>query len=153
LIADSERLLALSLLLVTWSLCRSRRRIQSITPITYASSSSTVGNLGGVVPALTKSRLINSHSAHLDPNLRIGAISRPGKPWIPAFGQSIATAVAALDKPPPVVKGDLFLFYGLFSEVSTNFPYRNYQSPISDLNVIFGWLQVEQVQSRYHPPL
>lgn len=106
------------------------------------------GNLGSVVEDLTtgrkKTRRVTSEQlAHPDPDLDEQLLDRPSG-WLPAFGQGGA-AQSHLDN-EGVGSGDLFLFFGWFRQVIKKSNSRwDYKDRTPDLQVLFGWLQVDAV--------
>ncbi len=98
--------------------------------------------ISGIVSDLTDDRLVASSAAHLDPDLRAGAISRqPG--WQPLFGQDSA-AQTHLER-HRVGPGDILLFFGWFREVHQPFERWSYVPNAPDLHMLFGWLEVGEV--------
>jgi len=100
--------------------------------------------LSEIIEQLSKSKrnkFDTSRHAHLDPDLDRDRLEsrRPG--WRAAFGQ--------VGQPQSFLKnvqaGDLFLFFGWFRHTSIAKGYLRYQSPVKELHVIFGWLQVEEI--------
>lgn len=100
--------------------------------------------------------------AHLDPDLRAGALSARCANWRPLFGACDA-AQAHLDA-KRVGKGDLFLFFGWFKQTQWDRGKLTYTPRAPDLHLIFGWLEVGDVwrlgarhpdtlpaSARYHP--
>lgn len=97
-------------------------------------------NLGLLVEGLTSGKIIGTDTAHLDPDLRYGALARQSG-WRPAFGQS-SSAQSHLNS-NDVGKDDLFLFFGWFKEASKE--RRQFSPGAANLHIIFGWLQVGEV--------
>lgn len=88
----------------------------------------------------------NNLGAHADPDLIENQKKRENG-WKPTFGQASA-AQGQLEK-YGISKGDLFLFFGLFSHVNCN--HDDEIKSVSDLKLLgkpfhcfFGWLQTEQ---------
>jgi len=77
-------------------------------------------------------------TAHLDPDLRPEAKARTAG-WLPTLGQS-GSALRHLMK-HGVTQGDIFLFYGLFQEVSVE-PGGRLIFTGKKQQVLWGWLQV-----------
>lgn len=75
--------------------------------------------------------------AHLDPDLRRDSLNRPPD-WRPAFGQSLSAESHLVAE--GVEPGDLFLFFGWFRQVDTEW---RYVKDAPDRHVIFGWLQID----------
>ena len=99
-------------------------------------------SIGFLVEGLTAGQHRASESAHLDPDLRRESIDRlPG--WRPSFGQN-SSAQSHLSN-MGVTKGDLFLFFGWFREAVLDNQHWVYNPGSPDLQVIFGWLQVDEV--------
>jgi hypothetical protein len=100
-------------------------------------------NMGDLLPlGQPKTRLSPLSDAHLDPDLDSKAINRTGT-WMPAFGQA-KTAAKHLHK-QGVCHGDLFLFFGWFRNIKRNGTTWSFVSADSGQNIIFGWLQIENV--------
>ena len=84
---------------------------------------------------------------HLDPDLDLD-LKIKGKRrqhgWRGLFGQS-GSPQSALSK---LQAGDLFLFFGLFSQVIDGAQGIRYASreKSAELNVLFGWLQIEKIE-------
>jgi hypothetical protein len=102
--------------------------------------------IGSLVEGVTGGRVHGESELHLDPDLRMNAISR--NVFQPAFGQ-VGTAQSHLEK-KGVSKStaaedkDLFLFFGLYRRVQSSGGWR-YVSRAPKLHVIFGWLQVDKI--------
>lgn len=118
-------------------------------PIPHASGNLTYQDItfdgrpiGDVVSDLTDRRLLASSAAHLDPDLRAGAIPREAG-WQPLFGQDGA-AQTHLEK-NHVGQGDLLLFFGWFRKVHKTDDRWSYVPHAPDLHVLFGWLEVGEV--------
>lgn len=99
-------------------------------------------SLGPVVEGLSRGRRRASESAHLDPDLRKEAIPRL-EGWKPAFGQNSSAQSHLANM--GIAKGDLFLFFGWFREAILRHDGWLYKRGSPDLQIIFGWLQVDQV--------
>jgi hypothetical protein len=91
-------------------------------------------NVGELVEHLTRGGQQASDGAHLDPDLRRDARSRPPG-WRPVLGQ-VAAAQGHL-RNRGVGPGDLFLFWGLFREVDGDLSWVG-----RPVHVIWGWMQV-----------
>lgn len=118
-------------------------------------------SVGKLVRDLSGGSMRATAKAHVDPDLDRGHLVRdPG--WRPLFGQCGAaqTHLQSLN----VGQGDLFLFFGWFRHVELYRRRWRYVSGAPDLHVIYGWMQVESVESvesikrsrrdawmRYHP--
>ena len=98
-------------------------------------------NLGELAMALTKGKVKDCFYAHLDPDLREGALART-RGWRPCFGQE-GSAQGHL-KGKDIGRGDLFLFFGWFKEVEqVDGGLRYRKTP--DLHVLWGWLLIDEV--------
>ncbi len=87
------------------------------SPVRYRDLTWRGRNLGDVVEALARGKVKRTFGAHLDPDLRRGALRRPAG-WRASLGQ-IGAAQGHLRK-QRVVPGDLFLFWGLFRAVDAD---------------------------------
>ena len=96
-----------------------------------------------MVESLTRGRIAGSDGAHLDPDLRRGAIRRT-RGWRPIFGQAGA-AQSHLAR-HRVGRGDLFLFFGTFRHAEKYGNAFRFVRSAPRLHVIFGWLQVAEVR-------
>lgn len=117
-------------------------------PIPHASGNVTYQDIifeghpiAGIVSDLTKSDLRASSPAHLDPDLRAGAMPRQAG-WQPLFGQDSA-AQTHLER-HGVGPGDIFLFFGWFRKVREVHDHWSYVPNAPDLHVLFGWLEVAE---------
>jgi len=99
-------------------------------------------NLGGIVEQLTNNRIKPSYLAHLDPDLNPASIKRD-KGWTPLFGQ-VSAAQGHLSN-QSICKGDLFLFFGLYRNVTTINNRYYYDSKSLPKHVIWGWLQIGDI--------
>lgn len=95
-----------------------------------------------LVSDLTDDRLLASSRAHLDPDLRAGAIPRQAG-WQPLFGQDGA-AQAHLER-HRLGPGDILLFFGWFRRVHKPHERWRYVPDAPDLHVLFGWLEIGEV--------
>lgn len=110
---------------------------------TYGDVQSSAGNVGQLLGQLPKSHFCASDPVHLDPDLDAMSIPRR-KGWRAAFGQA-GTAQSHL-KNQNVDSGDIFLFYGWFSEVQRGRVGRWKRVPgARNVHVVFGWLQVDSI--------
>jgi hypothetical protein len=96
-----------------------------------------------IVEDLTHRRVKGSDRAHLDPDLRRGAIAR-GAGWRPIFGQAGA-AQSHLAR-NGVGAGDLFLFFGCFRRAEKIAGAFRFVRSAPKLHVLFGWMQVARVE-------
>ena len=102
-------------------------------------------SIGRLVSDLTGGRIESDAPAHLDPDLRRGALRRRPDGWRPAFGQ-VGPAQGHLAR-CGVGVGDLFLFFGLFRQAYED-PRDGRVRWVPDArnqHVIFGWMEVEEV--------
>ena len=88
------------------------------------------------------SKIKESYTCHLDPDIRAGAKARP-QGWTPAFGQEKA-ALSHL-RNQQVGVGDLFLFFGWFRMTELSNGKLAYVKGAPDWHVIYGYLQVGAV--------
>jgi hypothetical protein len=105
-------------------------------------------NLGELVKSLTRGRISDHSTAHLDPDLRRAAIPRL-RGWRPMFGQGGA-AQSHLHE-AGVTPGDLFLFFGWFRRVINHGRDFRYDPRADDQHVIFGWLQIDRIYETFPP--
>lgn len=83
-------------------------------------------------------------SGHLDPDINKDSIDRK-EGWRGSFGQTGASLTHLMNN--NVGEGDIFLFYGWFKEAeldSLTGKYR-YKRNSPDLNVIFGYLEIDEM--------
>jgi Nucleotide modification associated domain 3 len=79
--------------------------------------------------------------AHLDPDLRPGALASRPNGWKPAFGQSGAAAGHLANQ--YVDEGDLFIFFGWFRKTKKiNGKLRFDPADIHGRHIVYGWLEV-----------
>lgn len=95
-------------------------------------------NLGDLVPRLAGGKPRAHYGAHLDPDL-IPAMRPRAPDWRPVFGQ-LGPAQGHL-RNNRVREGDLFMFFGLFREVSEA---GGYISGAPPRHVLWGWLQIAE---------
>jgi len=113
------------------------------SPISYGDIRDWRGeSIAPIVEQLTRGRLGGGDRAHLDPDLRRGALKRH-RGWRPIFGQTGAAAAHLASY--QVGAGDLFLFFGWFRRVEQLARGFRFISGAADLHVIYGWMQVGQV--------
>lgn len=116
-------------------------------------------DLGRVVSELTRGRIRSDFRAHLDPDIRRGSMSRAAG-WRPVFGQC-GHAQGHL-RNCGVSAGDIFLFFGLFRQVTIRGGQFAWAVGSRPLHIIWGWLQVGEIiavdgpasvpaWARYHP--
>jgi Nucleotide modification associated domain 3 len=112
------------------------------SPLSYQEIKIKRVPIGDLVQQLTnKNHTIPAYSrAHLDPDLDKESTERlPG--WRAAFGSTQGHL-----RQQQIQKGDLFLFFGLFRDVSlTSTPYSfecTYKPDSKPQHILFGWLQV-----------
>ena len=98
-----------------------------------------VGPFGALVYDLTRGKINADMSCHLDPDLDRSVVDRR-LGWRGSLGQ-VGAAQSHLTN-QRVGEGDLFLFWGLFRDVSRNERW-DYSGPAQ--HRIFGWLQVGEV--------
>lgn len=101
-------------------------------------------NLGSVVQELTGRGCVGKMGVHLDPDLDRTAVPRR-RNWRPCFGQVGAPQTHLENQ--DVGKGDIFLFFGWFREVSREHGTLGYRRESPDIHCLFGWLQVGEI---YH---
>lgn len=112
------------------------------SPIRYADIKFDGESIVPLVSDLTHGRIPPSHSAHLDPDLFPGSLSRLTG-WRPIFGQTGA-AQAHLGK-NGVQAGDLFLFFGLFRHTTLTQGIYAWLKGSQPVHVIWGWLQIGEI--------
>jgi hypothetical protein len=110
------------------------------SPVAYKDIAWGEYNLGEIVTGLTNGRITPERLAHLDPDLDPNSITRP-EGWRPIFGQ--ANAAQGHLRNQGVGPGDLFLFFGLFREVTIEENQIQFKRNSPAKHVIWGWLQVE----------
>lgn len=99
-------------------------------------------NLGSIVSDLTYGRIPASHFAHLDPDLSRESLPRSSD-WKPLFGQTGA-AQGHLRK-NSVQVGDIFLFFGLYKEVTQSTGRLVWDTRSLCRHLLWGWLQIDEV--------
>ena len=97
-----------------------------------------------LVRDLSKGKLKGSERVHLDPDLDPDALPREAQ-WQALFGQHGA-AQSHLHS-HNVGEGDVFLFFGWFRQVELYRRRWRYVAGAPDQHIIFGWMQVESVES------
>lgn len=99
-------------------------------------------SMGPLVEQLTVKAIRQSHGVHLDPDIRADALTNRPLGWRGLFGQAGAAQSHLSTR---VGKGDLFLFFGWFRQVSYNpdTGRYGYLKKAPNLHVLFGWLQIE----------
>jgi hypothetical protein len=103
--------------------------------------------IGEMVRQLSKGKWGPDDEVHLDPDIRREAVKRTG--FRAAFGQCGA-AQTHLSKQNVGVgsigeHNDLFLYFGRFREVEEQNEQWHYRHGSTDIQLIFGWLQVNEV--------
>jgi hypothetical protein len=97
-----------------------------------------------VLSDLSQGRYDLSSPVHLDPDLNRRADQRlPG--WRPALGQTGAAQSHLSSQ--GVERGDVFLFFGWFREVTRSQGKWRYVPSAPNLHMIFGWLEIDDVLS------
>jgi hypothetical protein len=116
--------------------------------------------LGKLVSDLTDGRIPASHFAHLDPDINSGSLSRQAG-WKPLFGQTGAAQGHLRNN--AVQTGDIFLFFGLFQNITQSAGKFQWDTHSPRRHVLWGWLQIgkslnvdgctqsEYEWARYHP--
>lgn len=119
-------------------------------------------SVGEIVETLTRGRIRRDDTAHLDPDLRRDSLPR-SPCWRPIFGQTGAARGHVRNQ--GIGPGDLFLFFGLFREVTWAEGALRYTVDRMPQHAVFGWLQIERILAvdspacqalawaRYHPHL
>lgn len=99
-------------------------------------------DLGCIVSGLIKNTNARDFGTHLDPDLDREA--RPRKTgWLPCFGQ-VGSAQSHLQN-QHVNKGDLFLFFGWYRQVTESNGTYSYKTGARDIHCLFGWLQIGEI--------
>ena len=80
------------------------------------------------------------HSGHLDPDIRPGVFSAYSELWKPLFGQVLQAQGVLRNR--GVTIGDLFLFFGTFRDVDSNFHFIANRQPE---HVIFSYFEVGEI--------
>lgn len=88
----------------------------------------------------TVARKVNVSECHLDPDLE-NRYAKGNFEWKPAFGQCDQAETHLSQHGVGI--GDLFLFYGWFRHA--DFGKLAYESPVQDLHVIWGYMQVGEI--------
>jgi len=110
-------------------------------PKTYNDIAALPGcSMGDLVRDLAPARIRPDFQAHLDPDLRRGALPRP-RGWRPLFGQ-IGQAQSHLAR-HGIGPGDLFLFFGLYRRVVQRAGRYEFDRGSRASHILFGWLQVD----------
>jgi hypothetical protein len=113
-------------------------------PTSYAKIALFGGHsIAKIVEDLTRGRIRRNDRAHLDPDLRLDALTR-APDWRPIFGQAGA-AQSHLAR-HAIGPGDLFLFFGCFRRVEQVGDSFRFVRDAPKLHVIFGWLQVARLE-------
>jgi len=112
------------------------------SPIRYKDIQWQEYNLGLLVSDLTDGRIPVSHFAHLDPDINSESLSRHTD-WRPIFGQT-GSAQGHLRK-NDVQSGDIFLFFGLFQNVSQSSRKFECEKRALKRHILWGWLQIDKI--------
>jgi len=103
--------------------------------------------VGKMVHQLSSGRVKPQDHVHLDPDIRENAIKRTT--FQAAFGQCGAAQTHLVNEgviPDEAGKNnDLFLFFGRYQEVIEHNGVWQYRPQTRDVQIIFGWLQVDQI--------
>jgi len=91
---------------------------------------------------LTKGKIRETDSCHLDPDLRSESLSRLSG-WRPAFGQ-VGPAQGHLNK-QGVSVGDIFLFFGWFQRTEYKGNRLVYDRTDKGFHLLYGWLQIAEI--------
>jgi hypothetical protein len=117
-------------------------------------------DLGEIVEQLTNGKFDGNCFAHLDPDLRRESLNARLPGWRPIFGQ-VDQAQTHLHN-QGVCNGDLFLFYGLYRNVTVGSGKIEYIPGQHQKHIVWGWMTVGDVLkvhsdtddpewARYHP--
>lgn len=112
------------------------------SPIRYQDIRWQEYDLGSLVSSLTEGDIPPSHFAHLDPDINTESLTRNPE-WRPVFGQT-GIAQGHLKK-NNVDAGDIFLFFGLFRNVTQISEKLNWDRRSPRRHIIWGWLQIDEV--------
>ena len=112
------------------------------SPIRYQDIKWHEYDLGKVVSDLTNGRIAASFFSHLDPDLNHESLPRSNN-WLPLFGQTGAAQGHLRNN--NVMIGDIFLFFGLFRDVSIKAKRLEWSTGSTLRHVIWGWLQVGRI--------
>jgi Nucleotide modification associated domain 3 len=99
-------------------------------------------HLGQLIGQLRSGKAGKLSKAHLDPDLRKASLNSRPQGWRGIFGQSFISEGHLSHH--CVGEGDLFLFFGLFKEVSLNGGTKVSYVRGKSKHVIWGWLKVEK---------
>ena len=130
--------------------------------IRYSHLSYPYGNfpdLGPIVEQLTR-QVKADQCAHLDPDLRESSLRNRPRGWRPIFGQVDQAQTHLCNQ--GVALGDLFLFYGLYRDATTNKGKIKYVRDAQPKHLIWGWMSIGDILNissedddpawaRYHP--
>ena len=130
------------------------------SPIRYDELRWRGHDVGELVSQLTRNRKQPKDRAHLDPDLDLDMYPRD-EGWRPLLGQT-GSAQGHL-RNQRVTLGDLFLFFGLFQEVTEKGGCWQFVRHAKKQHVIWGWMQIGEIHeidtlnknvlswARYHP--
>jgi len=111
------------------------------SPILYSEIKFNKYSISKIVSDLTKGLIPSHFRAHLDPDLVPESLSRMPE-WRPLFGQTGAAQQHLRNN--AVGPGDLFLFFGLFRQVTHLNGSYVWMKGTRPLHLIWGWLQIEK---------
>jgi len=114
-----------------------------LSRISYWSIQSFDGAVGKLVADLTRGRIKATAKAHLDPDLLHTNLPRE-KHWRPLFGQSGAAQGHLRNQQVEV--GDVFLFFGLFQQVSKTAGIFAFDRNAPRQHILFGWMQIGSIE-------
>ena len=112
------------------------------SPIKYQDIACQEYNLGEVVSTLTKDKIRADYNAHLDPDLNVRSVQREAD-WKPVLGQTDAAQGHLRNN--DVTAGDVFLFFGLFKEVTEENGAFAWIKNSPSKHIIWGWLQIGKI--------
>jgi len=112
------------------------------SPIKYQDIVCHEFNLGEMVSSLTNNKIRADYNAHLDPDLNVRSVQREAE-WKPVLGQTDAAQGHLRNN--DVTTGDVFLFFGLFKEVTEENGAFAWKRNSPSKHVIWGWLKIGQI--------